>query len=68
MKKLLSHIRTWTKLLCLVTVAVVIIVASIILIYKPTYTVTLNGEFIGYTNDKKALQDRINTYIKEGER
>lgn len=36
-------------------------------IYKPTYSVTLNGELIGYTQDKTKLQDRINSCIQSGE-
>ena len=30
------------------------------------YTVTLNGEFIGYTTNKSNLQNRINEYIENG--
>lgn len=32
--------------------------------YKPMYSVTLNGEFIGYTTNKSELQKRINEYIQ----
>jgi murein DD-endopeptidase MepM/ murein hydrolase activator NlpD len=35
--------------------------------YKPTYSVTLDGKFIGYTEDKRKLQDKINEYIKTGD-
>ena len=31
------------------------------------YSVTLNGEFIGYTEDKSELQSRINEYRKSGD-
>ena len=34
------------------------------LIYRPMYSVTLNGEFIGYTSNKSKLQKRINEYIE----
>ena len=67
MKKFLTHIRTWMKFLSLVAISAVLIVASITLLYKPMYTVTLNGEFVGYTNDKSSLQDKINSYIKTGD-
>ena len=30
------------------------------------YSVTLNGEFIGYTEDKGKIQSRINEYRKSG--
>ena len=32
--------------------------------YRPMYSVTLNGEFIGYTTNKSGLQKRINEYIE----
>ena len=67
MKKFFVHIRTWMKFLSLVAISAVLVVAFITLLYKPTYTVTLNGEFVGYTNDKSELQDRINGYIKQGD-
>ena len=31
------------------------------------YSVTLNGEFIGYTEDKGELQSKINEYMKSGD-
>ena len=31
------------------------------------YSVTLNGEFIGYTEDKGQLQAKINEYMKSGD-
>ena len=31
------------------------------------YSVTLNGEFIGYTKNKSELQKRINEYIEKGD-
>lgn len=41
-------------------------VGAITYIYKPTYSVTLNGEFIGYSENKSKLQERINEYIEKG--
>ena len=35
--------------------------------YRQTYSVSLNGEIIGYTNDKVVLQKKINDYIKSGD-
>ena len=35
--------------------------------YKPIYKVTVNGEKIGYCEDKEALQNRINNYMENGE-
>ena len=34
--------------------------------YRPMYSVTLNGEFIGYTTNKSKLQKRINEYLENG--
>ena len=31
------------------------------------YSVTLNGEFIGYTEDKRDMQDKIDEYQKSGD-
>ena len=67
MKKLLVHMRIWLKAFLAFAVAAVIIISVINIFFKPTYSVTLDGEFIGYTNDKAALQDRINEYIKSGD-
>lgn len=35
--------------------------------YKPIYKVTLDGEKIGYCEDRSALQNKINTYMEKGE-
>lgn len=41
-------------------------IGAIFSIYKPIYSVTLNGELIGYSEDKTKLQERINEYIEKG--
>lgn len=41
-------------------------IGAISYIYKPIYSVTLNGEFIGYSENKSKLQQQINTYIEKG--
>lgn len=41
-------------------------IGAISYIYKPIYSVTLNGELIGYSEDKSKLQERINEYIEKG--
>lgn len=35
--------------------------------FKPTYSVSLNGEFIGYTQNKSELQAKINDAIQKGD-
>jgi len=67
LKKIYVCIRGTAKFISLVAVATVIIVAAIILIYKPIYKVTINGETIGYCEDKEALQNNINDYMEKGE-
>ena len=54
------------KLLAILAIGGLIIFAAIMLIYKPIYSVTLNGEFIGYCTDKTEMQNRINAYMDEG--
>ena len=35
--------------------------------YKPTYSVFINGEQVGYTENRTGLQHKINDYIEKGE-
>lgn len=67
MKKLLTRLRTTIKFVSLVAISLVLITAIITIIYKPMYSVTLDGEFVGYTNNKSELQNKINEYIKNGD-
>lgn len=66
-KKIIIFLRTWTKLITLLLVAIAIICFIIFFVYNPMYSVTLNGEFIGYTEDKKNMQDKIDEYQKSGD-
>lgn len=67
MKKLLIHLRKSVKLISLIIMALAIIVVAIAYLFKPTYSVSLNGEFVGYTKDKSNLQNQINEYIEKGD-
>lgn len=67
LKKLIIFLRTWTKLITLLLVAIAIICFVIFFVYNPMYSVTLNGEFIGYTEDKREMQDKIDEYQKSGD-
>ena len=67
MKKILIKIRTSMKFFILVSIATFIIVALVAFLYKPIYSVTLNGEKIGYSADKSKLQSRIDDYIENGD-
>ncbi|MFR0822415.1 MAG: M23 family metallopeptidase [Clostridia bacterium] len=65
-KKTLVHVRTWTKFTILIVIAAFFIVGAISVFYKPVYSVSLNGEIIGYSENKSELQERINAYIEKG--
>lgn len=50
----------------LIMLAAFLMIGAISYIYKPIYSVTLNGEFIGYSENKSKLQQKINQYIEKG--
>ncbi len=58
--------RTSVKLISLVLIASFVIVGTVSFAYKPIYSVTLKGEFIGYCEDKSKLQKKINEYMNSG--
>lgn len=66
MKKLLVKIRTSLKFIILVCVATFLIVGAVAIIYKPIYSVSFDGEVIGYCKNKAKLQNKINEYIEYG--
>ena len=65
-KKFAVHIRTWTKLAIILAIAGFLAVGTVSFIFRPIYSVTLNGEMIGYTENKSSLQEKINNYIEKG--
>lgn len=64
MRKLLIGLRTSIKAITLFAVSTIVILAVVIGVYKPIYSVTFKGEMIGYSKDKAALQARINEYTE----
>ncbi|MFR8755112.1 MAG: M23 family metallopeptidase [Monoglobales bacterium] len=66
-RKVLMNFRTLIKLIAILAVAGALIWGTIIFLYKPIYSVTLNGEFIGYCEDKTQMQNRINNYMESGD-
>ena len=60
------YFRTITKYIFLILISIFLIITAVAIFYKPTYAVSLNGEVIGYTENKVELQARINQYM-EGE-
>ena len=66
LKNVFIKIRTSIKLISLVLIASLIIVGAVSYIYKPIYSVSINGEHIGYSENKSKLQKRINDYLTKG--
>lgn len=66
-KKVLVHTRRGIKFMVLFIIAVFLIVGAIAFLYKPTYSVFLEGEQIGYTENRSELQHKINHYVENGD-
>lgn len=62
------YLRLGTKFIILCIVPIIIIIGVIFSTYKPTYSVSYNGKFIGYCNSKTRLQSRINDYAQNGDK
>ena len=67
MKKIFIQIRTLVKFAVLVTISIFLILGVVAVVYKPIYSVTLNGKVIGYCKDKRKLQARISNYMEHGD-
>lgn len=67
MKRLLIGLRTSIKLISLFVVSSIIIIAIIMSVYKPIYSVTFKGEMLGYSENKSALQKRILNFLDNGD-
>lgn len=66
LKNVFIKVRTSIKLISLVLIAGLLILGVVSYIYKPIYSVTLNGEFLGYSENKSKLQKQINDYVEKG--
>lgn len=67
MRKFLIGFRTSIKVAALLVVSMIIIFTVAMCVYKPIYSVTLDGEMIGYSKDRAALQTKINDYMYNGQ-
>ena len=65
-KKIMMLFRTGTRLALLIFIGLFITMCLVLAFFKPIYEVTLNGEVIGYSEDKSVLQARINNYMESG--
>lgn len=68
LKNIIIYLRAWIKLIVMLLIGLAIIGFIVFVIYKPMYSVTLNGEFIGYTEDRGKLQKKITSYMQSGDK
>ena len=66
-KKVMIHTKRGIKFIVLFMIAAFLIVGAVAFLYKPTYSVFINGEQVGYTENRTTLQHRINEYIEKGD-
>lgn len=66
LKRIIIHMRTSAKLIFLLLIATFFIISFIFCEYRPTYSVTLDGKFIGYCSNKNELQERIEKTLENG--
>ena len=66
-KKVMVQTKRSIKFFVLFMISIFLIIGAIAFLYKPTYSVFMNGEQIGYTENKAELQQKINDYIERGE-
>lgn len=65
-KNIMMLFRTGIRLTLLIFIGLFITASIVIASFKPIYEVTVNGEVIGYSEDKSVLQARINEYMESG--
>ena len=66
-KKILVHMKRSFRFTVLFMISVFLIIGAIAFLYKPTYSVFISGEQVGYTENKTSLQHKINEYIEKGD-
>lgn len=66
-KKVMVHTRRSIKLIVLFMISIFLIIGLVSFLYKPIYAVCINGEQIGYTENKSKLQHEINQYVENGD-
>lgn len=67
LKKVLIHTRRSIKLIILISIALLVVIGVIASFYKVSYSVNIDGQMVGYTDNKSKLQAQINDYIENGE-
>lgn len=67
LRKMLIALKSIMKFVILISIGIMLIVSLIVYLYKPIYSVSFNGEAIGYSENKAELQKKINEYIENGD-
>ena len=67
LRKILINTRKTVKITILFGIAIILGIGLVALLFKPTYKVKINGEEVGYTENKSELQKQINAYIEKGD-
>lgn len=67
LKKVLIHTRRSMKLIVIISIALLFIIGVVASFYKISYSVNIDGQMVGYTDNKSKLQTQINDYIENGE-
>ena len=66
-KKVIVHARRGIKLIILFMIAIFLIIGIVAFLFKPTYSVFINGQQVGYTSNKSELQRKINEFVDHGD-
>ena len=67
LKKVIVHTKRSIKFIALFMISTFLIIGLVTFLYKPTYAVFIDGEQVGYTENKSKLQYEINQYVENGE-
>ena len=67
LRKIFVNTKKSIKLILLILIAAFLFIGIVAFLYKPTYRVLINGEQVGYTENKSDLQAKINDYIENGD-
>lgn len=67
MKKILVKLRTSLKFFVILGISTFLILTLVNFVYKPIYSVTLDGNLIGYCKEKSKLQTKIDKYMEKGD-
>lgn len=66
-KKVWIHTRRGIKFTILFIIAAFLMIGAITFLYKPTYSVFINGKQVGHTENRSELQQKITNYIEKGD-